>query len=183
MGVSVSYTDKQKGLTRRQFLTYALGGTGAFMAVAAVGPLIPFAVDPLTRGTTETFSTVGTESEFNTSYPLAKDFTLKQKDGWIQVDNTYTAFIIKQQDGTYLAMSNICTHLGCAVSQQLGSDGKPTAFSNGIWFQCPCHGSQFSLTGVQTPVSPAQRPLDIFLTKVDSTGQVLVGSKKHQRTV
>ena len=38
---------KRKEMTRRQFLSYTLGGAGAFMAGGAVLPMIRFAVDPL----------------------------------------------------------------------------------------------------------------------------------------
>lgn len=180
MGVGYTNNDK-KGLTRRQFLTYALGGTGAFMGITIIGPMIPFAVDPLTRSGSTSFKAVGKTTQFNENYPVKIEFSVHQKDGWIEADNKYTAFVLKQKDGTYLAMSSICTHLGCQVNYNPGPDGKATPFTGNIWFQCPCHGSQFSLTGVQTPQSPAQRPLDVFATKVDGD-QLLLGPK-HQRKV
>lgn len=37
----------QKEMSRRQFLTYTLGGATAFMGAGAVLPMIRFAVDPI----------------------------------------------------------------------------------------------------------------------------------------
>ena len=38
---------KRGGMSRRQFLSYTLGGAGAFMAAGMSLPMIRFAVDPI----------------------------------------------------------------------------------------------------------------------------------------
>lgn len=70
---------------------------------------------------------------------------------------TVTAFVSGQfylaclQDGGFLAMSNKCTHLGCAVPWD--KDKKK--------FICPCHSSEFDIFG-NVLRSPAPRALDLF---------------------
>lgn len=70
---------------------------------------------------------------------------------------TVTAFVSGQfylaclQDGGFLAMSNKCTHLGCAVPWD--KDKKR--------FICPCHSSEFDISG-HVLRSPAPRALDLF---------------------
>jgi len=71
-----------------------------------------------------------------------------------------TAFVAGQfylychKDGGFLALSARCTHLGCALPWN--KEEKK--------FICPCHASQFDITG-NVLDSPAPRAMDIF--KID----------------
>jgi len=55
--------------------------------------------------------------------------------------------IINTGDG-FIALSSICTHQGCSVSYDSGSNNLP----------CPCHGSVFSTSG-SVLEGPADSPL------------------------
>ena len=57
--------------------------------------------------------------------------------------------------GEYKAFSAVCTHMGCIVSQ----------ISNGT-IDCPCHGSQYSITTGDVVAGPAPRPLPAEQFKV-----------------
>lgn len=50
--------------------------------------------------------------------------------------------------GEYKAFSAVCTHMGCLVNQ----------ISNGT-IDCPCHGSQYSISTGAVVAGPAPRPL------------------------
>jgi cytochrome b6-f complex iron-sulfur subunit len=56
-------------------------------------------------------------------------------------------FLVRSQDGFY-AFTSVCTHLGCVTNYDK-AQGK---------ILCPCHGSQFDLTG-RVVGGPAPRPL------------------------
>lgn len=77
--------------------------------------------------------------------------------------NTVTAipqgqfYLACLEDGSFLAMSRTCTHLGCSVPW----DEKEHKFI------CPCHGSTFSLTG-EVLTAPAPRPLDTFPVRIEN---------------
>lgn len=60
------------------------------------------------------------------------------------------------EDGSFLAMSRTCTHLGCSVPWDEEQEK----------FICPCHGSTFSLTG-EVLTAPAPRPLDTFPVRIE----------------
>jgi cytochrome b6-f complex iron-sulfur subunit len=93
--------------------------------------------------------------------------------------------IFADSDGIF-AISSICTHLGCTVA--------PTEWG----FQCPCHGSKYTLDG-KVIAGPAPRPLEWHEIRqledgtlaVDTAKAVPIGTKyifaKHddaqQRTV
>jgi len=61
------------------------------------------------------------------------------------------------EDGSFLALSRVCTHLGCAVPW----DEEAQAFV------CPCHGSAFDRKG-QALKPPAIRPLDCYPVKIEN---------------
>jgi Rieske Fe-S protein len=57
--------------------------------------------------------------------------------------------------GEFKAFSAICTHMGCIVNQ----------VSNGT-IDCPCHGSQYSITTGDVVAGPAPKPLPAKQIKV-----------------
>lgn len=77
--------------------------------------------------------------------------------------NTVTAipqgqfYLACLEDGSFLAISRTCTHLGCSVPWDEEKHK----------FICPCHGSTFSLTG-EVLTAPAPRPLDTFPVRIEN---------------
>jgi cytochrome b6-f complex iron-sulfur subunit len=66
-------------------------------------------------------------------------------------------YLVRLQDGGFLALHRQCTHLGCSV---------PWDEAQGR-FACPCHASVFDLRGdVLAP--PAPRPLDLFAIRIEN---------------
>ena len=77
--------------------------------------------------------------------------------------NSVTAFVrgkfylARLEDGGFLALSRTCTHLGCTVPW-VGEEMK---------FACPCHGSNFDITG-NVIDAPAPRALDIYPITIEN---------------
>ena len=66
-------------------------------------------------------------------------------------------YLVRLDNGGFLAVSRVCTHLGCTV---------PWIAEQGH-FICPCHASAFDLRGeVVSP--PAPRPLDLFEVRIEN---------------
>lgn len=61
------------------------------------------------------------------------------------------------ENGSFLALSKTCTHLGCSVPWDEVEKK----------FICPCHGSSFDLRGVVL-TAPATRPLDIYPLRIEN---------------
>jgi cytochrome b6-f complex iron-sulfur subunit len=77
-------------------------------------------------------------------------------------------FLVRAQDGGFLALYRRCTHLGCSVTWEA---------DKGQFF-CPCHASSFDIHGdVENP--PAPRALDFFPVVIED-GQVLVDTGQGQ---
>lgn len=66
-------------------------------------------------------------------------------------------YLVRLDDGGFLAVHRECTHLGCTVPWRAES-GR---------FECPCHASAFDITGeVLSP--PATRPLDLLQVRLEN---------------
>jgi len=72
-------------------------------------------------------------------------------------------------DGSFLALSRTCTHLGCSVPWDEEKNQ----------FVCPCHGSTFDLTG-EVLTAPAPRPLDTYPVRIEN-GIVKVDTSVTQK--
>jgi nitrite reductase/ring-hydroxylating ferredoxin subunit len=70
------------------------------------------------------------------------------------------AWLIHDKDGIY-AVSSTCTHLGCIINQKEEI------------FVCPCHGSQFDLSG-KVVRGPAISSLDHFDVSLSQDGRVVI---------
>jgi menaquinol-cytochrome c reductase iron-sulfur subunit len=174
--------DGEKLLTRRQFLTYALGGTGAFMGTLMAGPLIISAFDPINRGGGEQFTKTNWKaSDFNDKLPTHVKFMEHIDDAWNSQDKPNDVYVIKYQK-KLMIMSHTCTHLGCHVngSEKNGKSIDPQYNDGKSWFMCPCHNSLYDIYGVPTPSSPAPRPLAIYDYKIDAEGYIHVGRPRER---
>jgi cytochrome b6-f complex iron-sulfur subunit len=79
-------------------------------------------------------------------------------------------WIIRQTDGSFIALLAICTHLGC-TPRWLTAENK---------FKCPCHGSGFRgnpTWGVNFE-GPAPRPLERVAIHLAPDGQIEVDKSK-----
>ena len=78
-------------------------------------------------------------------------------------------YLSRLEDGSFLALSKTCTHLGCSVPW----DDKQQRFV------CPCHGSTFNSKG-EALSAPATRPLDYFPLRIEN-GKIKVFASTAQR--
>jgi Rieske Fe-S protein len=79
-------------------------------------------------------------------------------------------FLVRAEDGGFLALSLICSHLGCSVLWDKSKNQ----------FICPCHSSAFDKLG-NVINSPAPRALDYYPVIIEA-GKVKIDiSKKKKR--
>ena len=118
----------------------ALGTIGSDLAGCASGGL------PLV---------IGQEGDEHIRISLAETPALNLPHGAISLATAergeLNIFVLKiaENEKEFVALSSICTHLGCRVRK--ARDG----------FECPCHGSRYDLHG-QVVNGPAARPLARF---------------------
>jgi thiosulfate dehydrogenase [quinone] large subunit len=77
--------------------------------------------------------------------------------------------VVRLANGSVVAYSRVCTHAGCIVGYDSGSQ----------LFVCPCHGAEFNPAqhADPTPGSPTSTPLQMIRVVVDqATGDVILPS-------
>jgi cytochrome b6-f complex iron-sulfur subunit len=140
--VEAQQTDEQQ-LNRRDFLKLAWGALGA-VALAEGGWMAYRFLSPKV-----------VEGEFGGVFIVGnvEDFP---PDSVTPV-NAGRFYLVRLDDGGFLALYRKCTHLGCAVPWDQ-AQGK---------FVCPCHASEFEPDGsLLNP--PAPRPLDRFPITIEN---------------
>ncbi len=139
----------EEQLSRRQFFNYSW--RVAALLVAGQGAYIGFRFLESRKGD-------GIFGEEITA-GVIDDFPL----GTIAPFETARFYLVRFEDGGFLAIYRKCTHLACMVSWEEEHER----------FACPCHGSKFEMDGdVINP--PAPRPLDRFPITIDAAGRVKV---------
>jgi cytochrome b6-f complex iron-sulfur subunit len=96
-------------------------------------------------------------TKFDIDLSLAENLSLNSTGGSRIVQNI---LVINTGNGTFAALSSICTHEGCIVGYDSGSGN----------IKCPCHGSAFTTTG-SIVNGPAAIPLQSY--QVSKTGAIL----------
>ncbi len=81
-------------------------------------------------------------------------------------DNEFTAvpkhsIVLSRKGKTVAAVSNVCTHRGCAIDPKAGAN----------ILTCTCHNAQFNLDGTVAK-APATKPLDHFAIRVNDKGLI-----------
>jgi cytochrome b6-f complex iron-sulfur subunit len=149
---------KSETTTRRDFLA----GLWKILGLVALAEVIFFTVSMLRPG----------KKELKNNPSILKiagnvdDF---QKNT-VTPDRVNKYFLIRVEDGGFLALSIICSHLGCSV---LWDDPKKQ-------FICPCHSSAFDRLG-NVINSPAPRALDYYAVIIEE-GKVKIDlSQKKKR--
>ncbi|MCZ2259453.1 QcrA and Rieske domain-containing protein [Sporosarcina sp. G11-34] len=160
-------------VSRRQFLSYTLMGTGGFMASAMLMPMVRFAIDPVLQQTSGgDFIPTKQKAADLTEIPVRVDYTVKdRKDGWYKSDVSNTAWVYKDGE-TIIALSPVCKHLGCTVNWA-GDESHPSQFF------CPCHQGRYEKNGDNVPGTPPIGPLDEYEHQIVDGFVYLGGTKPN----
>ncbi|SHJ76474.1 cytochrome b6-f complex iron-sulfur subunit [Malonomonas rubra DSM 5091] len=134
---------------RRTFLTVILGGVGAVVAAVAGWPLFRY-LSPIDKGSAEDLVRVARQE---VAVGGAHFFSYQGRP----------AVLLQPSAGEFLALSAVCTHLGCIVKWV---DDKQE-------FLCPCHGGRFSPAG-QVLGGPPPTALESYPVSLDGE-DILVG--------
>lgn len=89
---------------------------------------------------------------------------LERPGGYLRIQPVGRAtpvYLLAIEAGGYIALSPICTHLGCTVDIE------------GPWLVCPCHGSTYDRVG-RVVRGPAERSLRQFPLAVTPEGELII---------
>lgn len=147
----------KKSLNRREFFSYLSVAWISFSAACAGLASLAFRFS---------YPNVNFEPEMDFIAGLPSDYEEGVDERW---KNGFGVWMVKQE-GKLVALSNICTHLGCV----------PNWLPAELKFKCPCHGSGYYMTGVNFE-GPAPRPLERYKISLTAEGTIKVDKTKVYR--
>jgi menaquinol-cytochrome c reductase iron-sulfur subunit len=146
------------------FVTWAVG---ALISLGLGIPGVAYVVGPaLQRQQEGEWIRLGSTAKVDLGTPTLFKATIERRTGWIVNEEEIFFYILTENGRDYIAMSNICTHLGCRV-RWLQDQGQ---------FFCPCHNAAFSKDG-SVLSGPPPRPLDTYPLKVEEDQIFVLGSR------
>jgi menaquinol-cytochrome c reductase iron-sulfur subunit len=149
--------EEKDQLSRRNFLAIATGAIGGLIGIIMAIPAVAYIVGPaLQRRTSENWVRLGPTSKVELGVPTLFKTIVESQAGWIVSEEELSIYVITEDGRDFIALSNICTHLGCRV-RWITDQGQ---------YFCPCHNATFDKAGLVIS-GPPPKPLDRYETKVE----------------
>ena len=136
---------------RRAFLAAAAGTAGLCYAAALGYPVYRYLASPSEMATSA--STVA-EVTLKDAQKLPAGSALMFKFG------SAPAMLIHHKDNRWVALSAVCSHLGCTVQYEADADR----------IHCACHGGVYNAYTGANVSGPPPKPLKVFKVDVSDTG-------------
>jgi menaquinol-cytochrome c reductase iron-sulfur subunit len=148
---------KSPQMSRKEFVGIVTAAVGSVMGVLVGIPTISYLIAPaLTKDSADVWIPAGPVETYPVAVPTLFNFNRTKVNGWEKTVNSYGVYILHNEDDTFLALSNKCTHLSCRVNWKTDESA----------YICPCHDAYFAIDG-QIISGPQPRPLDQYETKVE----------------
>jgi Rieske Fe-S protein len=154
-------------ISRREFFVKSAGAIVVVSASGFINTIITScSSNPTDPGNLTPLSTIqGTVANNEITIALASSpIENKNTRALVVYNNNNGAIIVEHKsDDTFKAISGICTHQGCKVSDYDGSQSV---------FICPCHNSRFDLNG-NVKQGPATSKLGSYSTRVENNSLII----------
>jgi menaquinol-cytochrome c reductase iron-sulfur subunit len=154
---------EKREIDRRNFMSLASWAIGALIGAGLGIPAVAYIIGPaLQQLEAQEWIRLGSTGKVELGTPTLFKAKIERKTGWIVNEEEITVYVLTENGRDFVAMSNICTHLGCRIRWVAESEQ----------FFCPCHNGVFDKDGGIVS-GPVPRPLDRFELKVED-GQLFV---------
>jgi menaquinol-cytochrome c reductase iron-sulfur subunit len=151
--------------SRRDFLATLTWAIGALLGAGLGIPAVAYIIGPaLQREETQEWIELGSTTKVELGTPTLFKAKVQRKTGWIVDEKQLSVYLLTEDGRDFVAMSNICTHLGCRVRWIANQD---------VFF-CPCHNGVFAKDGTVLE-GPPPRPLDRFDVRVEKGTLFILG--------
>ena len=157
--------EEETKTSRRSFLSLATWAIGVLISAGMGIPAIAYIIGPaLKRAEAEEWIRLGSVAKVELNAPTLFKVKIERQTGWIVNETDLSFYVLTENGRDFVAMSNICTHLGCRVRWIADQEQ----------FFCPCHNAAFSKDG-SVAAGPPPRPLDRYQVKVEDEQLYVLG--------
>ncbi|MFN2197980.1 MAG: ubiquinol-cytochrome c reductase iron-sulfur subunit [Anaerolineales bacterium] len=145
-------------VNRQNFLKTAIAGIGGFITIGMAIPAIAYIIGPaLQQNEQEESIGLGPVSKVEIGEPTLFKVAVQRSTGWITNEEEISVYVYTENGRDFIALSNVCTHLGCRVRW----------ITDQSEFFCPCHNGVFDKNG-NVVSGPPPRPLDRYEVSVEN---------------
>jgi len=146
---------EKQDVSRRDFMRLAILAIGNVIGLSFVIPGVAYILGPVLKGKQgEEWIRLGSTTKIETDSPTLFKVHIQRQTGWVTDEEELAAYVLTEDGQNFIAMSNVCTHLGCRV-RWVADQNK---------FFCPCHNGVFDMYG-NVLSGPPPRPLDRYEVK------------------
>jgi Rieske Fe-S protein len=151
----VTHEAQADSLATRRGVLAGVGLVGLASAITACGAGTSSSSNPVASTTAAPASSAAAGGASSPAAANALAATSKIPVGSGMIFPEQQVVVTQPTADEFKAFSAVCTHMGCIVNQ----------ISNGT-IDCPCHGSQYSISTGDVVAGPAPRPLPAKQIKV-----------------
>ncbi len=149
---------EKKEISRREFMKYTIAALGGLIGLGYGIPAIGYVVAPaLAKSQAQQWIQLGAVSKVELGTPTLFKVNISRQTGWIVNQEELSVYVLTENGRDFVAMSNVCTHLGCRI-RWIADQGQ---------YYCPCHNGVYDKQG-NVVSGPPPRPLDKYQTKVEN---------------
>ena len=156
--------EEKQQVSRRDFLGIITAAIGGIIAAIVAVPAIAYIIGPALKREEADWISLGAVSKVEVGTPTLFKTTLRRQTGWVMNEEDLSVYILTENGREFIAMSNVCTHLGCRV-RWISDEGL---------FLCPCHNAGFNEDG-SVAFGPPPTPLDRFEVKIEDDQVYVLG--------
>jgi menaquinol-cytochrome c reductase iron-sulfur subunit len=155
----------EKSMSKKDFLSTVTFTLGGLIGLGLGIPALIYIIGPALKVQQEqNWIRLGSASKVELGIPTLFKSTIERETGWIVNQEEISFYVLTENGREFIAMSNVCTHLGCRVRW----------IEDQAEFFCPCHNAVFAKDG--TVVSgPPPAPLKRFEVKVEDDQLYVLG--------
>ena len=156
--------NEENSVSRRDTMKLAIWSIAGLMGTALGIPAIAYIVGPaLQQDEDQGWIKLGSAGKVELGVPTLFNAKITSQTGWVSTEQQVGVFVLTENGREYIAMSNICTHLGCRVRWIQDQEQ----------FLSPCHYGIFDKHGMVVS-GPPPRPLDRYEVKLKDD-QIYIG--------
>jgi len=157
---------EKQDVSQRDFMKLAILAIGNVIGLSLAIPGVDYILGPVLKGKQgEGWIQLGSAAKVDFDSPTLFKVNIQRQTGWVTEDEEFATYVLTENGQDFIAMSNVCTHLGCRV-RWVAEQNK---------FFCPCHNGVFDKYG-NVVSGPPPRPLDRYEVKTQDAQLYILGS-------
>lgn len=158
-------SNQKRSFSRRDFMKLTIGALGGLIGLGYIIPAIEYVVAPaLAKSQAQQWIQLGAVSKVELGTSTLFKVNISRQTGWIVNQEELSVYVLTDNGRDFIAMSNVCTHLGCRIRW----------IADKNQYFCPCHNGIYDKQG-NVVSGPPPRPLDKYQTKVENDQLFILG--------